>query len=109
MGILKEPNHRKPSQEKSNSCGERISLEEMKRIKLKFPGATVNDIMLATLTITLKNYFTEKGQPFINIRGSFPVNLRPAKQDPLLHSMGNRWSAANFTFPLNEPDPVEMV
>merc|ERR1712129_297236 len=65
--------------------------------------------MMATMTMTIRNYLIDKGQPLFDIRATFPVNLRPAKQDVLLHSMGNKLALANLTLPVSEPDPTEIV
>lgn len=107
--VLKEKDHRNPSVEKSCHTGDGISLDEMKRIKNKFAGATVNDIMLATLTMTIQSYFKEVGQDSVNIRGNFPLNLRDPKENVLQNSMGNRFVGGNFTFPIMEEDPVKIV
>merc|ERR1711862_168023 len=75
-----------------------------------FPGASVNDVMLATLTLTLQRYFREVGQEMKAIRGNFPINMRsPAEANVLQKSMGNRVAACNFTFPMKVTDPAKMI
>lgn len=106
---LKEPDHRFPSMHKACVAGGKVSLDEMKRIKEKFPGATINDIMLATLTLTMQRYYKELGEAMIDFRGNFPMNLRDPKLDVLKTSVGNRFIGCNFAFPLREADPVKMV
>lgn len=109
MTILKVKDHRHPDPDKSCAMGERVLLEEMKEIKNKFPGATVNDIMLATLTLMLQSYFVEVGQEPTIIRGTFPVNMRAPTEDVVKNSVGNRVAPGNFVFPMFEADPVKMI
>lgn len=96
------------------AMGDQIPLDKVKEIKNKFEGATVNDILITLLTITLKEYFKEEGDPIAMknspIRGNFPVNTRGPNQ-PILKDgdPNNEWSAVSFRFPFNYADPVDCV
>ena len=96
------------------AMGDQIPLDKIKEIKNKIPGATVNDILLAVLTITLKEYFKEQGDPAAMknspIRGNFPVSTRGRNQ-PILKDgdPNNQWSAVAFRFPFNYTDPVDCI
>lgn len=106
---IKEKDHRNPGKEKACGFGETVSLDSMKKIKSKFDGATVNDVMLATLTLTIQRYFAEIGEGSTKLRANFPINLRPAGQDVLTESIGNRFSAGMIGFPLDVKDPVQLI
>jgi hypothetical protein len=57
-----------------------IPLDELKAIKQRFPGATLNDVLMALMTATIRAFFEEKNDPCIKpggkVRGAFPINLR---------------------------------
>lgn len=106
--VLKDADIQNPST-KPSAAADPISLEEVKRIKTKFPGATVNDVIQAVTTLTIQRYFREVGQEPVKIRGQFMVNMRPAGEDVIKHSVGNRFAFGNFSFPLHETDPVKLI
>jgi hypothetical protein len=70
----------KPSKNKRVIQCAKIPLDEFKAIKQRFPGATLNDVMMALMTATLRAFFEEKNDPCIKpggkVRGAFPINLR---------------------------------
>jgi hypothetical protein len=107
--MLKEKDHRNPCKSKSCGLGEQIPLDRFKDLKNKFPGATINDVMLATLTIMLKQYFKAEGEKSTNVSSNFMINMRPPKQDVLKKSMRNEFSTGVFKFPLHETDPIKVV
>lgn len=106
---LKEPDHRNPTIAKANALGDKVSLDEMKRIKNKFPGASINDVMLATLTLTMQSYFNDVGQEIIPIRGNFPINIRKPGEDVFTNTLGNNFVPGVFPFPMKETDPVKLI
>lgn len=62
-----------------------VSLAKIKEIAGKYAGATVNDVMVALLTMTLRSYLEEEGASDVlskRVRASFPINARKPKEDP---------------------------
>ena len=104
----------KPTGEKRIAHAKPIPLDEMKRIKNKFPGATINDVMMATLTAAMRAYFEAKGDKAATgatkVRGAFPVNLRGPKE-PILRDGDpmNKWSYGSFRFDFKYKDRIELV
>lgn len=108
------PDVTKPSTEKRVAQAEPISLEEMKKVKDRFPGATLNDIMMAVMTATIRAYFEEINDPVLKnkgrVRGAFPINLRNP-HEPVLRNNDpmNKWSYGNFTFDFQYKNRIELV
>eukprot|EP00808_Paulinella_micropora_P030677 g75948.t1 len=86
-----------------------ISLAKVRALKEKYGNATVTDVLIAVLTVTLKNYFSRKGKVPAAVRGNFPINLRQAGSDVLAESMGNHFATAMFTFKLNYSHVDQVV
>lgn len=111
---LSMPDVTKPSSVKRLAEAEPISLDEMKKVKSKFPGATLNDVMMAVMTATVRAYMLEVGDPAATngslVRGSFPINLRSPHEtvlrrgDPM-----NKWSYGTFHFDFKYKSRVELV
>lgn len=108
------PDVTKPSTEKRVAKADPIPLDEMKRVKEKFPGATLNDIMMAVMTATIRAYFEEVNDPVLQnkgrVRGAFPINLRNP-HEPILRNNDprNKWSYGNFTFDFQYKNRIELV
>ena len=68
-------------------------------------GATVNDVLLSTMTGALRRFLAEAGEPVdeFTIRAIIPVNLRPARSiEEMDDSMGNRFGLVFLDLPVNE-------
>lgn len=81
-----------------------ILLSKVKELKLKFYNATVNDILMALLTMTLRKYFVEVRDPVLRswhpvVRATFPINLRSAGLS-IEKSFGNKVAMGTFKFDL---------
>jgi hypothetical protein len=108
---------RQPSPTKSTALSEKISLAKIKEVKNKYPGATVNDVLVAVLCMTLHAYFseTEQGRALLAsdetmIRATFPINARAAGSDVFVEgSPNNETMLGVLTFPLNYDDPLNLV
>lgn len=93
---------------------EDMSLQDIKDIKNKFLGATVNDVLLALMTIAVRNFLEEVEDPILKngglLRGNIPVSLR-AVDEALLKGNDpcNRWAPFAFRFPLDYKSPVDCV
>ena len=90
---LKIKDHRSPGFEKCMHMSDKICLADIKAIKNKFhsQGVSINDVFAALLTMTLKRYYEEVGDPIAAqcVRASFPVNMRTSA-DNAHASFGNR-------------------
>ncbi len=81
-----------------------IPLERIKQIG-SATDATVNDVLVASVTGGLRRYMIEAvGEtPARDMRATVPVNLRPAGA-PL--TLGNKFSMVFLTLPITVPDPL---
>jgi hypothetical protein len=111
---LSIPDVTKPSKSKRVKQAERIPLEEMKKLKNKFPGASLNDIMMAVMTATIRAYLLEKQDKAADgskkVRGAFPINLRSPKE-PVLRDGDpmNKWAYGIFNFDFKYKTRIELV
>ena len=110
---LRMKNVLKASSDKRFAFTSPISLEKIKTVKSKFPGATVNDVLVAVLSMTIIQYLKNIDDPVLKkrsnrIRGNFPVNLRDPKK-PILRDgdTSNDWGVASFRFPLKYKSRVD--
>jgi len=109
----------KPSAVKLVAQTAQIPLDEFKAIKMRFPGATLNDVMMALMTATVKAFYEEKGDPCVKngatIRGAFPINLRKPGKDPLRQHVdgqvdpANIWTYGLFKFDFQYKSYVDLV
>jgi diacylglycerol O-acyltransferase len=88
------------------ACTE-ISLEEVKAIRRK-TGTSVNDVVLALVTATIRHYCELHGDRVTKklLRIMVPVNLR-GNSDP--SELGNRISLVPVTIPLNIRQPQKLL
>ncbi len=88
------------------ACTE-IPLAEVKEIRQKC-GTSVNDVILAIVTATVRRYCELHGDPVKGklFRMMVPVNLR-GNEDPA--GLGNRISLVPVTVPLNIRDPRRLL
>jgi WS/DGAT/MGAT family acyltransferase len=80
-----------------------IPLEEVKAIGRAMEG-TINDVLLAALTGTLRRYLEERGGPVEDLRAFIPVNLRPL-DEPIPRELGNRFGLVFLDLPVKEVEP----
>mmetsp|Transcript_29692 Transcript_29692/g.78243 ORF Transcript_29692/g.78243 Transcript_29692/m.78243 type:complete len:353 (+) Transcript_29692:217-1275(+) len=66
-----------PSKKKIIARAETMSLDRVKAIKNQFPGATVNDVLSATLALALRKYYRE-----VSPLSEMIVELMPLVQPP---------------------------
>lgn len=108
---LRLKNISKVSVEKKVALTNSISLAEVKQLKNKFPGSTVNDVLLAVLSMALVKYLKEIDDPVLKkknptIRGNFPVNM---KGFSLKKASGNDFASIAFRFPLKFENRIEAM
>ncbi|HET9409578.1 MAG TPA: wax ester/triacylglycerol synthase family O-acyltransferase [Candidatus Sulfotelmatobacter sp.] len=85
----------------------KVPLDEVKSIK-RTVGASVNDVLLALVTATIRQYLEQHGD---NIKGRLfrmmvPVNLRGSDS---AGELGNRISLVPVTIPLDVRDPLDLL
>ena len=84
-----------------------VSLPEIKAIR-KVCGASVNDVILAIVTATIRRYCELHGDPVKGklLRLMVPVNLRGSLSAP---ELGNRISLVPVTIPLDIRPPLKLL
>jgi len=89
------------------ACAE-ISLDEVKAIR-KVCGASINDVLLAVVTATIRRYAELHGDRVKGrlLRVMVPVNLRGNDTAP--DKLGNCISLVPVTIPLNIRDPKKLL
>uniref|UniRef100_A0A7S3PJ94 Uncharacterized protein n=1 Tax=Aplanochytrium stocchinoi TaxID=215587 RepID=A0A7S3PJ94_9STRA len=103
------------------AIADQIPLDKVKEIKVKFEGATINDILLAIMTMSVRSYLEEIEDPIVKkktmfgrkaspIRGNFPVSLRDTKK-PILRNKNptNYWTPLSFRFPFDWETGADCV
>ncbi|CAJ1328294.1 unnamed protein product [Effrenium voratum] len=88
-----------------------IDLEEIKAIKSKIRGATVNDVLMTLMCLTLRKYF-QRYEPSTlkqSVTATIPVSVRREGEEDIFNPMffGNNFSQAQISFPLEVEDPME--
>ncbi|MEI2785751.1 MAG: wax ester/triacylglycerol synthase family O-acyltransferase [Candidatus Nanopelagicales bacterium] len=85
-----------------------IDLQQIKDIG-KAADATINDVLLAVLTNTLRSYLLEKDALTVDdLFTSMPVSLRRPDAD-LPRTLGNRFGVIPVLLPVSIEDPVEQL
>lgn len=71
-------------------------------------GATVNDVLMASITGALQKYLVYRGQDVdgLSIRAIVPVNLR---SDTDLEELGNQFGLVFLSLPLDIADPTKRL
>lgn len=109
---LKSRDPLNPGRKKALKQTPQISLEKIKEVKSKIPGASVNDVLMTLVAMTLQDYFRQHDPKALKqkVRGNFPINLRHATGSQILDEsqMGNRFSQGQLRFPLHLEDPMKI-
>jgi len=89
-----------------------IDIASIREVKNKLPGATINDVLMATVSLTLQEYFRryEPSTLHQKVRGNFPINMRPVTGSDIVteEHFGNRFSQGQLRFPLHLDDPMAV-
>jgi len=84
-----------------------FDLEDFKAIKSSYPGATVNDVVLAVVAGGLRNYLAAKDElPAENLRAMAPINTRKESEH---HTGGNQISLFFPDLPTHLADPIARL
>lgn len=91
---------------KQTAWSDPIRLDHLKTTARAF-GATVNDVLLASMSGALRSHFLARGEEIgRDVRAMVPFNLRALEMGP---SLGNRFGLVLPALPVGEPDPVERL
>lgn len=93
---------------KQVAWAEPLPLEEVKALS-KCLGCSVNDLLIAAVTGSLRSYMIEQGElppPGIEIRATVPVNLRPLEH---ARELGNHFGLVFLNLPIGESNPLRRV
>ncbi|TAG66583.1 MAG: DUF1298 domain-containing protein, partial [Burkholderiales bacterium] len=72
-------------------------------------GASVNDVLLASVAGAIRNYIVTKGDsidPNATLRAFVPVNLRPKGKE---YKLGNHFGLVGLELPIGEANPIARV
>jgi len=87
---------------------EPLPLDDVKALS-KAIGCTVNDLLIAAVTGSLRNYMIERGEKpssSTEIRATVPVNLRPLEH---AKELGNHFGLVFLSLPIGVSNPLERV
>jgi len=106
---LKMKDHRHPTKAKSLATSSSLDLRRVKEVTVLYPGATVNDILMAVLCLSLRLYY-QKYDPDVlakkqNVSANFPIDLRGQGEA----ATGNKFAPGKITFPIHMEDPCKMI
>lgn len=84
-----------------------LDVEEVKRVG-KAMGCTINDVLLACVAGSLRDYLVKQGEPVdgVMVRATVPVNLRPLSK---AMNLGNEFGLVYLDLPVGEGDSVNRV
>lgn len=113
--LLILPDHRsmfkgKCSVPKRAAWSKPIPLDKIKAVGHAL-DATVNDVLLASVTGALRRYLEAKAQPTegLTVRTIVPVNLRPPDEPLDLDKLGNQFGLVFLTLPVGIRNPHERL
>jgi WS/DGAT/MGAT family acyltransferase len=85
-----------------------VEVDTLKRIG-RATGATINDVLMASLSGALRSYLLERDGAVaedLNVRGVVPVNLRPLDE---AYKLGNQFGLVFLALPLGIADPLDRI
>lgn len=101
-----------------------IIFSQVKEVQAKFPGSTVNDILASVLTLTIRKYLEDKGDPVLNphsqslVRASFPLSMRSSStsnnmktpsSSSISTSVDNIFAMGEFVFDFKSSNGCDLV
>jgi diacylglycerol O-acyltransferase len=87
--------------------GRSFSLQEIRDIRKRVPGATVNDVILTVCSGALRRYLEFHGElPEESLVAMAPISVRTEEEEG---TAGNRISAMSVTLHSDEPDSLERL
>lgn len=92
----------KPGTKKALAWSAQVPLADIKALGHS-AGATVNDVLLASISAGLQRYLAEHGEDLEEVTWMVPVNLKPF-EDNLPPDLGNYFALVFLPMPLDAPD-----
>jgi len=85
-----------------------LPLDEVKAVG-RAMGATVNDVILASVAGALRRYLESRGQAVdgVDVRAMVPVNIRPAEE--ALERLGNHFGLVVLALPVGVAEPQDRL
>ncbi|MGV1008115.1 MAG: wax ester/triacylglycerol synthase domain-containing protein [Dermatophilaceae bacterium] len=84
-----------------------LPLEQVKQVRRAFPQVTVNDILLALVTGSLRDYLAARDElPPGPIRTTSPAHIPASDDNP---DAGNHFTTIWMDLPVHLPDPAERL
>lgn len=93
-------------------------LKEIKELKNKLLSSSVNDIMMAVVTIGIRKYLQQTNDPVLHtidrdgksLQGMVVINTRSvSNKDKAVTNLGNDFQAVSFQLPLQYTNEIEAV
>merc|ERR1712151_672341 len=93
-------------------------LKQVKELKNKLRSSSVNDIMMAVITIGIRKYLLHTNDPVLSkidqgagsLQGMIAINTRRmANPDQAITNLGNDFLAVSFVLPLQYSDEIDAV
>jgi diacylglycerol O-acyltransferase len=83
----------------------RFDLDEIHRVRVP-SGATVNDVVLATVTGGMRKWFLSEGEQPVDLHALVPVSVRA---DSINAQPGNHVGGVMVALPIGEADPLRRL
>lgn len=118
---LKIPSHKKigDAGSKTFTVTRTVSLAKVKKMASMVPGASVNDLVMASVNIGIRRYLERTRDPIlkdidehgVNLQAMSLVNLRGVadEKENGVQNLGNDFTTVNFPLPLKYNDEIDAV
>eukprot|EP00550_Attheya_septentrionalis_P002527 CAMPEP_0198286010 /NCGR_PEP_ID=MMETSP1449-20131203/5195_1 /TAXON_ID=420275 /ORGANISM="Attheya septentrionalis, Strain CCMP2084" /LENGTH=512 /DNA_ID=CAMNT_0043983629 /DNA_START=122 /DNA_END=1660 /DNA_ORIENTATION=- len=118
---LKIPLAKKRCEPAGKKCTQtkHFPLSEIKAMKNKLPGTTINDIVMGIATIAIQDYFEKTNDPVLhkiknggkNLHLQFTVNYRDRNttMEDLVANTNNRLVVGQVSMPIGVKSPIDVV
>ena len=93
--------------EKTVAWSDTLRLDEVKAMAHAH-GATVNDVLVACVALTLRRYLRAHGEHCASVTFMVPVNLEPL-DGSLPEELGNSFALVQLELPTDEGDPLQVL
>lgn len=87
-------------------------MARIREVKGAIPGATINDVLMTVVAMTLQDYFSKYEATSLQqrVRANFPINMRAVTGGDIITAehFGNRFSQGQIRFPLHLVKPQDI-
>lgn len=106
---LKTKDARNPGRSKAVYSTPDIDMARIREVTGAIPGATINDVLMTVVAMTLQEYFSKYEATSLKqkVRANFPINMRSVTGGDIIadEHFGNRFSQGQIRFPLHLAEP----